>query len=35
MVAEVYIALSNANPSVKDVQLKTSGSHEESKCKNV
>jgi len=35
MVAEVYVALSNANPSVKDVQLKTSGSHEESKCKNV
>jgi hypothetical protein len=35
MVAEVYIALANTNPSVKDVHLKASGSHEESKCKNV
>ncbi|MEO3677981.1 hypothetical protein ABGI61_03020 [Rheinheimera sp. FR7-31] len=35
MVAEVYVALANANPSVKDVHLKTSGRHEQSKCKNV
>lgn len=35
MVAEVYVALANANPSVKDVHLKASGSHEQSKCKNV
>ena len=35
MVAEVYVALANAKPLVKDVQLKASGSHEESKCKNV
>lgn len=35
MVAEVYVALANAKPSVKDVHLKASGSHEESKCKNV
>lgn len=35
MVAEVYVALSNANPLVKDVQQKASGSHEQSKCKNV
>lgn len=35
MVAEVYVALANANPSVKDVHLKASGSHKESKCKNV
>ena len=35
MVAEVYVALENANPSVKDVHLKASGSHEQSKCKNV
>jgi len=35
MVAEVYVALANANPSVKDVHLKASGSHEQSKCKKV
>lgn len=35
MVAEVYVALANTNPPVKDVQLKASGSHAESKCKNV
>lgn len=35
MIAEVYVALANANPSVKAVQLKASGSHEQSKCKNV
>lgn len=35
MVAEVYVVLANTNYSVKDVQLKASGSHEESKCKNV
>ncbi|MFY8274775.1 hypothetical protein AAEU32_11690 [Pseudoalteromonas sp. SSDWG2] len=35
MVAEVYVALANANPLVKDVHLKLSGSHEQSKCKNV
>ncbi|MDN5501982.1 MAG: hypothetical protein L0G80_18940 [Shewanella sp.] len=35
MVAEVYVVLANANPSVKDVHLKASGSHEQSKCKNV
>ena len=35
MVAEVYVALANANPSVKDVHLKASGSHQQSKCKNV
>lgn len=32
MVAEVYVALANANPSVKDVHLKASGSHQQSKC---
>ncbi|QYJ77507.1 hypothetical protein [Shewanella acanthi] len=37
MVAEVYVALANANPSVsvKDVHLIVSGSHEQSKCKNA
>lgn len=35
MVAEVYVALANANPSVKNVQLIASGNHEQSKCKNV
>lgn len=35
MVAEVYVAIANANPTVKDVHLKASGSHENSKCKNV
>lgn len=35
MVAEVYVVLENANPSVKDVHLKASGSHEKSKCTNV
>ena len=35
MVAEVYIALANANPMLKDVHLKASGSHEVSQCKNV
>lgn len=35
MIAEVYVALANATPLVKDVQLKLSGSHEKSKCKNV
>jgi hypothetical protein len=35
MVGEVYVALANANPSVKDVHLKASGSHEKSKCKKV
>ncbi|WP_105199029.1 MULTISPECIES: hypothetical protein [unclassified Pseudoalteromonas] len=35
MVAEVYIALANANPSVKDVHLKASGNQEQSKCKNI
>ncbi|MBE0458737.1 hypothetical protein NDQ71_05775 [Pseudoalteromonas sp. KG3] len=35
MVAEVYVAIANANPSVKDVHLKASGSHEQSKCKFV
>lgn len=35
MIVEVYVALANVNPSVKDVHLKASGSHEESKCKNV
>ncbi len=35
MVAGVYVALANANPSVKNVQLIASGSHEQSKCKNV
>ena len=34
-VAEVYVALANTNLSIKDVHLKASGSHEESKCKNV
>ncbi|QSX32499.1 hypothetical protein JYB87_12055 [Shewanella avicenniae] len=35
MVAEIYVALANANPTVKDVHLKASGSQGESKCKNV
>lgn len=35
MVAEVYVALANAKPSVQDVHLKASGSHEQSKCKDV
>lgn len=35
MVAEVYVAIANANPSVKDVHLKASGSHKDSKCKNI
>ncbi|WP_088212421.1 hypothetical protein [Shewanella sp. Shew256] len=35
MVAEVYVTLANANPTVQDVRLKTSGSHEKSKCKSV
>ncbi|MBB1300444.1 hypothetical protein H5203_03780 [Pseudoalteromonas sp. SG41-1] len=35
MVAEVYVALANANSSVKNLHLKASGSHEKSKCKNV
>ena len=34
MVAEVYLALANTSPSVQDVRLKLSGSHEQSKCKN-
>ncbi|MFQ6370547.1 hypothetical protein [Shewanella sp. YIC-542] len=35
MVVGVYVALANANPSVKDVHLKASGGHEHSKCKNA
>jgi hypothetical protein len=35
MVAEAYVALANASPSVKNVQLIASGSHEQSQCKNV
>lgn len=35
MVAGVYAALANANSSVKNVQLKASGSHEVSKCKKT
>lgn len=35
MVAEVYVALANAQPSVKDVQLKASSHHKETKCEKV
>lgn len=35
MLADAYVAIANANPSVKGIHLKPSGSNETSKCKNV
>ena len=34
-IANAYLAIANSKPSVTDIKLKSSGSHEESKCKNV
>ncbi|MCQ8819113.1 hypothetical protein NQT65_02675 [Pseudoalteromonas agarivorans] len=34
-LANAYLAISNAKPSLKDIKLNLSGSHEDSKCKNV
>ncbi|MFT7089404.1 MAG: hypothetical protein ACJAU4_001211 [Glaciecola sp.] len=35
MLASAYIAIANANPEVKSVNLKLSGDHEKSKCQNA
>ncbi|MDB2331700.1 hypothetical protein N9V74_08355 [Alteromonas sp.] len=34
-IANAYLAIANSKPSVTDIKLKLSGSHEESKCNNV
>lgn len=34
-LANAYLALSNAKPTLKDIKLNLSGSHEKSMCKNV
>lgn len=34
-LANAYLAISNAQPTLKDIKLNLSGSHEDSKCKNV
>lgn len=34
-LANVYLAIANNKPLVKDIKLTLSGSHEESKCENI
>lgn len=35
ILANVYLAISNAKPALKDIKLNLSGGHKESMCKNV
>ena len=35
LISEAYLAIANSKPSVSNIRLRTSGSSEESKCKNV